>query len=97
MGIDIERQAIKHAKLNAALNNLDCIFSNELLHTLKKPLILMNMISSEQSVAWNSLPVFHGSTLIVSGFPVEETDPSHYGKIVEKLELDGWKGFIIHL
>lgn len=97
MGIDIERQAIKHAKLNAALNNLNCIFSNELLSLLKKPLILMNMISSEQLVAWNSLPVFHGSTLIVSGFPVEETDPSHYGKIVEKFELDGWKGFIIHL
>ena len=97
IGIDIESQAIKHATLNAALNNLDCTFSNELLQVPKKPLILMNMISSEQAVAWDSLPAFHDSTLIVSGFPIEEAPPSHYGKIVEKLELDGWKGFIIYL
>ncbi len=97
MGIDIKREAIKHAKLNAALNNLECSFSKKLLQTPKNPLILMNMISSEQSIAWNSFPDFHGSTLIVSGLPVEEADPSHYGKIIEKLELDGWKGFVIHL
>ncbi len=97
MGIDIERDAIKHARLNAALNNLNCSFNQKLLQLPKNPLILMNMISSEQSVAWNSLPAFHGSTLIVSGFPIEETNPDHYGKMAKKLELDGWKGFIIHL
>lgn len=97
IGIDIEREAIKHAKLNAALNSLDCTFSDTLVRPPEKPLILMNMISSEQSVAWNSLPAFHGSILIVSGFPVEEADPNHYGKMTKKLELDGWKGFVIHL
>jgi len=97
IGIDIERQAIKHAQLNAALNNLDCSFSQKLLQPPRNSLILMNMISSEQSIAWNSLPAFHGSTLIVSGFPIEEADPIHYGKILEKVELGGWKGFIIHL
>jgi ribosomal protein L11 methyltransferase len=97
MGIDIDEEAIAHAKRNSALNNLNCFFGKTLPHVPTSPLILMNMISSEQSIAWNSLPKFPGATLIVSGYPLEEEDPTHYGTLLNKLELDGWKGFKILL
>lgn len=89
IGIDIDEGAIAHAKENAELNGLDCFFGKTIPEIKETPLILMNMISSEQKVAWKSLPSFEGALLITSGFPVEEEDPPHF----EKRELEGWKGF----
>lgn len=96
-GIDISDEAIVHAKHNSALNALDCFFGKSLPTMPKHPLILMNMISSEQRCAWEILPPYPGSTLIVSGFPIEEAVPSHYGRILSTLEIQGWKGFTIKM
>lgn len=95
-GIDIDLDAIAHAKENASLNNLDCTFSQTLTLLPPTPLILMNMISSEQKEAWASLPHFPGAMLIVSGFPIEEKPPI-YGKVLQSLDLEGWKAFRIQL
>ncbi|MCB1109748.1 MAG: 50S ribosomal protein L11 methyltransferase [Chlamydiia bacterium] len=93
-GIDIDDAAIAHAKRNAELNQLNCTFSTVLPLVPSNPLILMNMISSEQRHAWEALPNFRGVELIVSGFPIEEAPP-HYGKILRELSLEGWKGYHI--
>lgn len=93
IGIDIDEGAIQHAKENASLNGLDCYFGKKLPSIPKKPLILMNMISSEQKIAWKALPTFTNCQLITSGFPIEEVDPPHF----EKKELEGWKAFKIQL
>lgn len=96
-GIDIDEDAIAHAQKNSALNGLNCSFGKALLTIPKRPLLLMNMISSEQKKAWSDLPPLAASTLIVSGYPVEEPDPTHYGKIEHTLSLEGWKGFVIQM
>ena len=96
-GIDIDEGALKHAKSNATLSQLDCSFNRHISKSVSSPLILMNMISSEQKCAWETLPSYPGSILITSGFPEDEAPPKHYGAILETLILDGWKGFKIQL
>ena len=95
-GIDCEEEALRHAKENATLNQLHCTFGNCLQKKFDHPLILMNMISSEQKIAWNALPQIQSYTLILSGIPIEEARPfAHYGTILEKREWKGWLGFKI--
>ena len=94
IGIDIDEEAIEHANENAELNGLNCFFGKELPHTPKNPLILMNMISSEQKLAWKALPTFKSYRLIVSGCPVDEKEPHQNGALIQKAVLDGWKGYV---
>lgn len=94
MGIDIDEDAIEHARENGALNGLDCLFGKEVSQPVESPLILMNMISSEQRVAWKSLPLISQYTLITSGFPIEEKEPQNYGALIHQVSLEGWKGFL---
>lgn len=79
-GIDIDQEAIEHSKQNASLNRLatQCIFSSP-VHFMWKPtsepvLMLMNMIQSEQHVAWSSLPSLHvqSGQCLTSGIRTEE-------------------------
>ena len=93
-GIDIDQEAIDHAKQNAQLNHLHCFFGKNLPHIPTHPLILMNMISSEQKIAWNALPKFESYRLIVSGYPLEEKEPHFDGALIKKSILDGWKGYV---
>ena len=96
LGIDNDASALEHAKLNAHLNNLKITFSKSINYFSSYPLILMNMISSEQKIAWNALPAFQNYTLILSGIPLEEKfSIDKYGTLIEKYELDGWLGFKI--
>lgn len=96
MGIDIDKDALIHAQNNAQLNGVICRFEHELSAVPENSLILMNMISSEQKIAWAMLPKLSSYTLIVSGLPVEEGIPfRHYGQVVEEKELAGWKAFKI--
>lgn len=98
IGVDIDEGAIIHAQENAKLNALDCQFTKQLSQVPKNPLILMNMISSEQKLAWAALPRIEGYILILSGIPKEEVAPlPHYGEVVEKNELEGWLAFKIQL
>lgn len=81
-GIDIDPNALEHSKQNALLNEMDnrCKFGNPIefnqQHLPISPLILMNMIQSEQKAAWDSLPSLHSCQgfWITSGIRQEERD-----------------------
>lgn len=94
IGIDIDDEAIAHAKENGKLNGLDCFFGKTVPSIEEAPLILMNMISSEQKVAWSVLPSLSCYTLITSGFPNQEKEPQNYGTLLYQKSLEGWKGFL---
>lgn len=107
-GIDIDGEALNHARHNAGLNGM----SNEMTFGLpeepfvipeKTPvLIAMNMIQSEQEMAWGALKVLHGlkAKLVTSGILAEAEEEymawgrSQGWKLVEKLEEDGWSAFL---
>lgn len=102
-GLDIEPFSVEHAKKNALLNSLNIHFGEKLPSiSFANPLILMNMISSEQEIAWGSLPELHqiSKMMIVSGVLEEERNSflrAHgmkYGKCVQELSYKGWLGFV---
>lgn len=106
-GIDIDESANFHAQSNAELNELEkrLFFGTPQNFELIKeeiPLcIVMNMIWSEQSVAWSSLPQLHRieSDIIISGILAEErqqylTQTMKWGwQLLSELEEEGWLGF----
>jgi len=107
-GIDIDPEAVEHSKINAALNKMEkkcrfCLPEEFHLPSQSIPiLILMNMISSEQLVAWESLPALHqiSSRWITSGIPLEEKEMylkkvyQRGWKLIEEKEEEGWYAFI---
>lgn len=105
-GIDIDSAALEHAYQNACLNQLEqkCVFClpPEFAWKHSKPsLILMNMIRSEQEVAWNSLPSLHAqkNLCLTSGIRQEERDlylaqTLTWGWILEKeIQEEEWLAF----
>ncbi len=73
VGVEIDPEAIEHANKNAALNNLNIHFYlPEQLGEYQPDIILMNMIYSEQEVAWGSLSIHQPCTIITSGILVEQ-------------------------
>jgi ribosomal protein L11 methyltransferase len=81
LGIDIDNQALIHANNNQALNNTNAIFSSSISEAkdflLSSPtLCLMNMISSEQTLAWQQCTPLHSCNgyVITSGILEEELD-----------------------
>lgn len=107
IGIDIDVSALEHSRLNAKRNGMESQ-AKFLLPIEFQPLlghhsnlITMNMIYSEQLVAWESMPILatlNGKRLI-SGIRTEEKD--HYlelafswgWKLQDTIERDGWVGF----
>lgn len=100
-GIDIDLAALEHAKKNSTLNHMSICFgtAESYIKKGKTPLlILMNMISSEQQLAWDSLPQLHKKTaeIIVSGILKENRED--YIKLqklknwvfLEDKEEEGW-------
>lgn len=92
-GIDIEQEALQHAVDNAILNQLQHNVSFVLpeqfsLQPNERPLILMNMITSQQREAWRSLPQLHGLSLDIfsSGVLVEEKQ-----SYLEECHKRGWE------
>lgn len=78
--IDIDEAALLHARHNAILNNMDSLISFCLPHQVPLSidskdnlLILMNMIMTEQQVAWTNLKQLHHQPgcCITSGILVE--------------------------
>ncbi|MBI3211821.1 MAG: 50S ribosomal protein L11 methyltransferase, partial [Simkania negevensis] len=72
IGLEVDPSAILHAKENVKWNQLENSITIQTTltsaHELQKPLLLlMNMISSEQKIAWGSLSFLHAmpKTLIV--------------------------------
>lgn len=106
-GIDIDPLAIEHTWQNTLLNNMQDQISCTLPENFKlfnpngKVLVLMNMISSEQQVAWKSLPELHHANkeCITSG--ILKTDKEAYLKqckawgwvLKEEMEEEDWSAF----
>jgi ribosomal protein L11 methyltransferase len=110
-GIDIDENAIEHSFQNACLNHLDkqCHFSTPSHFiwepTLQPILILMNMIQSEQQLAWNSLPSLHPqpSECLTSGIRIEEREryldltTQWNWKLKEEQHEMGWCAFYFNM
>lgn len=83
-GVDIDPQAVEHARKNAALNGMEhrfqCFLPGEFTgkEFIGKCVAAMNMIQCEQEVAWDSLPFLgtHVDTIITSG--ILEVDERKY-------------------
>lgn len=79
-GIDIDPKAIEHSKANACSNALSshCHFcypqALPFLLSFRSSMICMNMITSEQQIAWNSVAFLHEHQhpLITSGVQITE-------------------------
>lgn len=90
-GIDIDENALVHAQKNCELNGLEgkVTFSNcAPQHVMSDHvLILMNMISSEQRVAWASCASLHplSKTIVTSGILREQR-----GDYLELTTAWGW-------
>lgn len=91
-GIDIDDEALVHANRNKLLNNMQSIeFMRPEEYKDQPDVILINMIRSEQKIAWNSLPHLHKLTsphvkIMASGILSEERD--RY--LLDTIER-GWK------
>jgi len=93
---DIDPEAIEHANRNAAVNG---VLIKETQPKSSDLVVLMNMISSEQEIAWavHKVPF---SILITSG--ILKADRSKYltfarsngWQVQQETELDGWLGFV---
>lgn len=107
-GIDISSDALQHAEENRKFNRMENVqfsFPDELLFLPEKPVILMNMIQSEQVAAWESLNQFHSisAVLITSGILSSEKDKylqqteSWNWDLKKSFECEGWLGFVFML
>jgi len=92
MGIDIDPEAVKHAKKNAKLNELDARFSKNLPKKLpKKSIFLMNMILMEQLQVGPERLNERAKLWIVSG--ILNTQKKRYLKQAEEW---GWELVSVH-
>jgi len=105
-GVDIDSEAIAHARNNADLNAMSEHVKFGFAKDFKVPfglervIILMNMIQAEQEQAWASLKFIHGLRLdcLISGILVEERE-RYLAKVadwgwdcINEVEKDGWLG-----
>lgn len=108
VGIEIDPEAIAHAKINAELNGYQIPFLlPEQLPHYNPDVILMNMITSEQKDAWaslsnqNKIQLQNTTYLITSGVLVEEKAPylkwaySEGWELQQSVEEEGWAGFLL--
>lgn len=108
IGIDIDPLSIEHSKSNLLLNSFSKSAKFESFEGIKdeiskmqKPLILINMIRSEQEIAWEQIKdVFsHKIEIISSGVRVEEredylkTAASRKWTLVEEASEEEWLAF----
>ncbi len=103
-GYDIDPEAVEHAKKNATLS----LFQKKIHFSTKPPekipsVLLMNMISSEQAVAWSVIEdrIPSSAVLITSGILEENADEylewrTRQGwKEIKKLTEKDWTGFVL--
>ncbi len=97
-GLDIDPEAIQHARENQKANQLKAQFGHKLPLTFRPTLILMNMIQSEQKVAWSY--DFPSARVITSG--ILSSQRSDYlslttlwgWTLLEESEEDSWLSFL---
>lgn len=103
IGLDIDEEALGNARANGASNQLTNAHFSRHLHSsiIENPLIVMNMISSEQRMAWNSFPSLHriACPIITSGVLFSERQSyleevrSRGWQLVEESQEDQWSAF----
>jgi ribosomal protein L11 methyltransferase len=105
-GIDIDSEALAHAQTNSGINEMEdkisFVDSGSCQDHFPESVILMNMIQSEQEVAWGSLKpkLLHSSFAITSGILQEGRDDylklcEKWGwKLVHEKEEEEWIGFV---
>lgn len=100
IGIDIDPEALHHSLENAQTNGYEgqCTFClPQDFQTTEEVFVLMNMITSEQKVAWETVKDCTISGIISSGvLRREEKKYSQFAKgwrIVERLEREDWLCF----
>ncbi len=107
IGIDIDPEAVEHAKGNLVHNRFPCMpefGTPEILpspNKEKKYLVLMNMIYSEQQIAWESIRhvLASGSEILTSGILEEQRDfyleltRGLNWNLIEEDKENGWLGF----
>lgn len=101
LGIEIDPEAIEHAKANAKLNGLKVQFTTAMPKTKpQNPIFLMNMILSEQRVV--NPKRFQGKLWIVSGILASQkktflSQAKEWGlKMISETQKSEWCGFILH-
>ncbi len=94
-GIDIDPEAIEHAKENARINQLDITFGfpKDYRLTASNLVVLMNMISSEQEIALKSLPMLKDvpCEFFISGVLEGEVYQREW-ILREQMAEEGWLG-----
>ncbi len=104
-GIDIDPQAIEHASVNAVHNNM----SDKVSFSLHPPslsgryTLLMNMIYSEQIIAWASLGILQDQVdwIVISGLLIEQKElylnlcAQWHWELKDELQEDGWLGLVL--
>ncbi|MEC7839217.1 MAG: 50S ribosomal protein L11 methyltransferase [Chlamydiota bacterium] len=108
IGIDIDERAIAHASENLKLNHFSKKSLFGTVDTLGSSileqgecLILMNMIRSEQQVAWDSVKEYLDFNYEVFTSGVQSTEREEYLEqvdtwgwiLLDEVEEDGWLGF----
>lgn len=105
-GIDIDEEALVHSEVNSQLNGMEAMIRFILPEGFQEiphhPVVLMNMIQSEQQVAWASLSTFVSdvSFAVTSGILSEGREDylqlcKQWGwQLIDELEEDGWLGFV---
>jgi len=104
LGIDICNESLAHAQENAHLNGLKLNFSKILTEDLWE-VILLNMISSEQKMAWSEQQALRNFQGLVISSGVLSTQRDNYLAQVSQRgweclgvkEKDGWLGFIFQV
>lgn len=104
IGVDIDPLAVEHAKENTILNGSKAIFFlPEAFSIPEGPLVtLMNMVSSEQEIAWQSYPlVWKASTLLLTSGVLTEDKDAYLEQMqlkgwhsIHDVSLDGWHAFV---
>lgn len=94
-GVDIDPSAIEHAKENALINHLNISFGFPENYILQAPhlIVLMNMISSEQEVALQSLTMLKDVSceFFISGVLESEAYQRKW-ILIEQISEEGWLG-----
>ncbi len=104
-GLDIDPNALEHSRENIKLNQMDDLIhicTPEKLTLMINPVwVLINMISSEQEIAWKTLRKKLPNTKKVFSSGIRANDREEYLKLTQKwgwkeeryLEKEGWLGF----
>lgn len=103
-GYDIDPEAVEHAKKNATLSHFQKTIHFSTIPPKKiAPVLLMNMISSEQAQAWSVIEdrIPPSAILITSGILEENANEylewrTRQGwKVKKQLTEDVWTGFVL--